>query len=291
MGIKLLTDSCCDLQQTYLKQNNIDDIALVYTIDGKDYFDDHSPSSMSYKEFYQNMRDGKTSTTSLINTQRYLDFFTSYLEAGEDIVYIAFSSALSGSYQSSVIASDELREKYPDRKITMIDSKCASMGEGLFVYYAARKLKEKPEYDEFVQYLLELQPKVCHWFTVDDLHHLKRGGRVSSFSATVGTMLKIKPVLHVDDEGRLIPMSKARGRNASLTALVKEMERTVIDEGKDQIIMISHGDCVDEAYKVAELVRKTFPLVKDVIINNIGAIIGSHSGPGTVALFFLGTER
>jgi DegV family protein with EDD domain len=291
MAIKLITDSCCDLQQTYLDQNNIECIPLMFTIDGKDYFDDHNDSSMSCKEFYQKMRDGSMSTTSLINTQRYEEVFTKYLEDGDDIVYLAFSSALSGSYQSAVIAANELREKYPDRKIAVIDSKCASMGEGLFVYYATRKLKEKPEFDEYVEFVKELQPKVCHWFTVDDLHHLKRGGRVSSFSATLGTMLKIKPVLHVDDEGRLIPMSKARGRNASLSGLVKEMERTIIDEGREQTIMISHGDCVDDAYKVADMVTKKFPLVKDVIINYVGPIIGTHSGPGTVALFFLGSER
>jgi DegV family protein with EDD domain len=291
MSIKLITDSCCDLQQSYLDQNNIECISLVFTIEGVDYLDDHKPTSMSYKEVYQKMRDGITSTTSLINTERYNEVFAKYLEDGEDIVYLAFSSALSGSYQSAVISANELSEKYPNRKISVIDSKCASMGEGLFVYYAARKLKENPEFDEYVKYLKELQPKVSHWFTVDDLHHLKRGGRVSSLSATVGTMLKIKPVLHVDDEGRLIPVSKVRGRNASLSGLVKEMERTVIEEGRDQTVMISHGDCVEDAEKVANMVKKKFPLVKEVIINFIGPIIGSHSGPGTVALFFLSNER
>jgi DegV family protein with EDD domain len=290
VAIKLLTDSCCDLTNEYLKERDIDYIPLMYTIEGNDYYDDFN-ISMSSKEFYGKVRNGSMSKTSLVNSQRYDDFFGKYLDAGDDIVYIGFSSVLSGSYQSSVISAGELKEKYPDRKITVIDSKCASMGEGLIVHYAAEKLASGAGYDELVSYIEETKGKVCHWFTVDDLHHLKRGGRVSSVSATVGTLLSIKPVLHVDDEGALIPMSKSRGRSASLNALVKEMEKTVFDEGEGQTVMISHGDCIEDAQKVEEIIKKKFPKVKEIVINVIGPVIGSHAGPGTVALFFLGSSR
>ncbi len=290
MAIKLLTDSCCDLTNSYLDEKDIDFIPLMYTIEENDYYDDFS-ISMSAKEFYDKVRSGSMSKTSLINSQRYNDFFGKYLEAGNDVVYIGFSSALSGSYQSAVISAGELKEKYPDRKIAVIDSKCASMGEGLLVHYAAQKLASGTGFDELVSYIEETKGKVCHWFTVDDLHHLKRGGRVSGVTATVGTLLSIKPVLHVDDGGSLISMSKARGRGASLNALIKEMEKTVFDEGEGQTVMISHGDCLEDAQKVEEHVKKKFPKVKEVIINVIGSVIGSHSGPGTVALFFLGNKR
>jgi DegV family protein with EDD domain len=262
----------------------------MYTIDGNDYYDDFS-ISMPSKDFYDRVRAGSMSKTSLVNSQRYDDFFGKYLEAGNDILYIGFSSALSGSYQSSVISAQELKTKYPDRKIAVIDSKCASMGEGLLVTYAAEKLADGAGFDELVQYVEETKAKVCHWFTVDDLHHLKRGGRLSGFGAAVGTMLSIKPVLHVDDEGALKPMSKARGRAASLNALVKEMEKAVTSEGEGQTVMISHGDCLEEAQKVEETVKRKFPKIKKTMINVIGPVIGSHAGPGTVALFFLGGPR
>lgn len=290
MATKILTDSCCDLTNELLEEMNIDYIPLMFTIEGNDYYDDFS-ISMPAKDFYGKVRSGSMSKTSLVNSQRYNDFFSKYLDAGDDIIYIGFSSALSGSYQSSVISSMELKEKYPDRKIEVIDSKCASMGEGLLVYSASEKLKSGASYEELAEYVKETSAKVCHWFTVDDLHHLRRGGRVSGISAAVGTMLSIKPILTVNPEGALIPMSKARGRGASLGTLVKEMEKTILDEGEGQIIMISHGDCLEEAQKVEENVKKKFPKIKDVMINMIGPVIGSHAGPGTVALFYLGSER
>jgi len=290
VATKILTDSCCDLTNEYLKERNIDYISLMYTIDENDYYDDFS-ISMSSKEFYDRVRSGSMSKTSLVNSQRYDDFFSKYLDAGDDIVYIGFSSALSGSFQGSVISAQELREKYPDRKISVIDSKCASMGEGLLVTYAAQKLAEGVSFEELVSYIEETAKKVCHWFTVDDLHHLKRGGRVSGISAAVGTMLSIKPILTVNAEGALIPMGKARGRSASLSALIKEMEKSIIDEGKGQTIMISHGDCLEEAQKVEETIKKKFQKIKNVMINVIGPVIGSHAGPGTIAIFFLGESR
>ncbi len=290
MSIKLLTDSCCDLQHSFLDENNIDMIALMYTIEGNEYYDDFR-ISMSAKEFYDKIRNGAVSKTSLINTQRYNDFFVKHLEAGEDIVYIAFSSALSGSYQSAVISANELRERYPQRRIAVIDSRCASMGEGLLVSIAAQKLEEKPSFNEFIKYIEDTKPKICHWFTVDDLQYLYRGGRVSSFSAALGTMLSIKPILHVDDNGRLVPTSKEKGRNASLIAIINEMESSIKDQGKNQTVMISHGDSIDDANKVADMIKKKFPNIKDIVINMIGPVIGSHAGPGTIAIFYLGSKR
>lgn len=290
MSIKLLTDSCCDLHHEFLEQNDIDFIPLMYTIEGNDYYDDFR-ISMSAKEFYNKLRSGFISKTSLVNSQRYNDFFTKYLEAGFDIIYIALSSALSGSYQSSVISAAELKNKYPDRKIAVIDSTSASMGEGLLVAYAAEKLSGGYIFDELVNFIEDTKKKICHWFTVDDLQHLRRGGRVSSFTAFLGNMLSIKPILHVDNKGHLIAMAKAKGRAASLIALVKEMEKSIFNEGENQTIMISHGDCLDEARKVEEMVKKKFSQIKEIIINVVGPVIGSHSGPGTLALFFLGNKR
>lgn len=288
MPIKLYTDSCCDLSAEMASQLNVSAIPLIYTLDGQEYYDDFG-QSMSSKEFYNTVRSGSMPSTALISTQRYLDAFTPELEAGNDILYLAFSSALSGSYQCSVIAIEELKAKYPDRMIQAIDTKCASLGEGLLIYYVATKMAEGASFDELAAYAAELAPQVCHWFTVDDLNHLKRGGRVSGATAAIGTMLSIKPVLHVDDEGRLISMGKERGRKKALKALVTHMEETVSD--KEQVVFISHGDSVDDATAVADMVRAKFPQVTDVQMNTIGPVIGSHAGPGTIALFFLGTSR
>ena len=199
------------------------------------------------------------------------------------------SSALSTTYQSSVIAAEELKDEFPDAKILTVDSLCASLGQGLFVYLCAQEQKKGKTIDEVKTFAEETKGRVCHWFTVDDLNHLKRGGRINAATALFGTMLAIKPVLHVDDEGRLIPVSKARGRKASLTALVDRMEATAIDPA-GQTVFISHGDCLEDAEFVAGEVRRRLG-VETVHINYVGPVIGNHSGPGTMALFFLGSER
>ena len=211
------------------------------------------------------------------------------LQEGRDILYLAFSSGLSTTYQSAVIAADGLREEFPDAKIYTVDSLAASLGQGLFVYLCAQQKQAGKTIDEVRDYAEEIKLKVCHWFTVDDLNHLKRGGRISAATALFGTMLTIKPVLHVDDEGHLISVSKARGRKASLLALVDRMEKTAIDP-KNQTVFISHGDCEADAQFVADEVRRRFG-TEDIHINYVGPVIGNHSGPGTLALFFLGTER
>ncbi len=289
MGYKIVTDSTIDLTQKMIEELELIVISLRFTIDGKTYKDKSDMSGMSTETFYAKLREGKMSTTSQINADEFARTFEPILEAGEDVLYIAFSSGLSGTCQSAYIARDELKEKYPERKIYVFDSLCASMGEGLLVYQAALLKRAGTDIDSLYKWLGENVLKLCHWFTVDDLNHLKRGGRVSTTAALVGTMLGIKPVLHVDDEGHLIPVSKVRGRRQSLDALVQKMAETAIHPD-EQTIFISHGDCLKDAEYVAEQVRSKFG-VKNIQINFVGPVIGAHSGPGTVALFFFGTQR
>lgn len=289
MGYKIITDSTTDLTQKMINELELEVVSLRFTIDGKTYRDKADQSEMPTKTFYAKLRDGNSSTTSQINADEFTSVFEPVLESGEDMLYIAFSSGLSGTYQSACIARDDLKEKYPERKIYVFDSFCASMGEGLLVYHAALMKRAGTDIDSLYKWLGENALKLCHWFTVGDLNHLKRGGRISTTAALVGTMLGIKPVLHVDDEGHLIPVSKVRGRRQSLDALVQKMEETAIHPG-EQTVFISHGDCLEDAEYVAEQVRAKFG-VKNVQINFVGPVIGAHSGPGTVALFFFGTHR
>jgi DegV family protein with EDD domain len=211
------------------------------------------------------------------------------LEEGMDILYIGFSSGLSGTYQAVSLALEELKEKYPERNIYSVDSLSAALGEGLLVRYAADLKEEGKSIEEVYKWVLENRLSLCHWFTVDDLFFLKRGGRVSATSAVLGTALSIKPVMHVDDEGHLIVMEKARGRKKALDALVAHMEETVTNP-KDQIVYISHGDCLEDAEYVARIVKEKLQ-VKEVMVRILDPVIGAHSGPGTVALFFVGSKR
>ena len=214
---------------------------------------------------------------------------TKIADEGKDVLCLSFSSALSTTYQSAAIAAQELSESRPEAKFLVVDSLCASLGQGLFVYLCAQEKAKGRSLEEVYNFAMETRGKVCHWFTVDDLNHLKRGGRINAATALFGTMLAIKPVMHVDDEGRLIPVGKARGRKASLMALVDHMEETAIDP-KNQTVFISHGDCVEDARFVADEVRRRFG-TEDIRINYVGPVIGNHSGPGTLALFFLGSKR
>ncbi len=289
MRYQIITDSTGDLTPELIQSLGVTVIPMEFTVDGKSYRNYPDGHEMSAKSFYDLLRAGKTSTTAQINANEFTQWAEPILQAGEDILYIAFSSGLSGTCQSAFLAKQELSEKYPQRKIYVVDSLCASMGEGLLVYYAAKLQQAEKSIDEVYQWLQENKLHLCHWFTVDDLNHLKRGGRVSSAAALFGTMLGIKPVLHVDDAGHLIPVSKIRGRRQSLDALVAHMEETVANP-EDQVIFISHGDCLQDAQYVAEKIRSKWN-VKDIILNEIGPVIGTHSGPGTVALFFLGSKR
>ena len=285
----LMTDSCCDLTDEMAKQFDLTVLPLSVIQDGTEYVDYLDKRELDPAVFYDRLRKGSLGSTSAANVSAFHGAMEPILEQGKDILCICFSSALSTTYQSAVIAGQELEEAYPGSKILVIDSKCASLGQGMLVYLAAREKAKGKSMEEVADFVRQTIPHLCHWFTVDDLNHLKRGGRVSTATALVGTMLGIKPVLHVDDEGHLIPVSKVRGRKQSLDALVKKMEETAIDP-QDQVIFISHGDCLEDAKYVAKQVKEKLG-VKEVKINFIGPVIGAHSGPGTVALFFLGNPR
>ena len=286
---RIITDSTTDLAPEMIRELGVQVAPLCYVMDGSTYHNIPGGGEMSDQAFYQKLREGTMPTTTQINSEEFVALFTPVLEAGEDILYIAFSSGLSGTCQSAHLAARELKDRFPERRVEVFDSLCASMGEGLLVYHAATRKNQGATMDEVLAWLKENVLHLCHWFTVDDLNHLKRGGRVSTATALVGTMLGIKPVLHVDDEGHLIPVSKVRGRKQSLDALVKKMEETAIDS-KDQVVFLSHGDCLEDAQYVAKQVKEKLG-VKEVKINFIGPVIGAHSGPGTVALFFLGSTR
>lgn len=230
-------------------------------------------------------------TTAAVNVAEYQAHLEPILAAGKDVLVLAFSSGLSTTCNSARIAAQELSEAYPERKILVVDTLCASLGQGLLVWYAARMRQSGKSIEEVRDWAEANKLHLCHWFTVDDLHFLKRGGRVSAATAVVGTMLQIKPVLHVDNEGHLINMAKARGRKAALKALVDHMEQTAIDPA-GQTVFISHGDCLEDAQFVAQEVSQRFGIpLERIVLNEIGPVIGAHAGPGTVALFFLGKER
>ena len=283
----IVTDSSADLSAEMVAELGVEVLPLSFTVQGRTYHNYPDGREMDLKSFYKMLREGEMATTSAVNVAEYTSMLEPFLQAGKDVLVLAFSSGLSTTYQSSVIAVNELAEQYPDRKICTVDTLCASMGQGLMVWLAAQEQKKGKSLEEVRDWVEENKLRLCHWFTVDDLHFLKRGGRISAATAVVGTMLSIKPVLHVDDEGHLISMGKARGRGASLTALVDHMEQTVTDV---DTVFISHGDCLADAEKVAADVKKRFG-TRDVVINTIGPVIGAHAGPGTVALFFLGTKR
>ncbi|MEG0596998.1 MAG: DegV family protein, partial [Oscillospiraceae bacterium] len=244
---------------------------------------------MDPKLFYELLRNEEMATTAAVNVADYTELLTPILQSGKDVLILVFSSGLSATYQSACLAAGELAEEFPDRKIMTVDTLAASLGEGLLVWHAAQLKNAGKSMEEVAQWVEENKLHLCHWFTVDDLHFLKRGGRVSAATAVLGTMLSIKPVMHVDNEGHLINMTKARGRKASMVALVDNMEKAAIDPA-NQMVFLSHGDCLEDAQKVADMVKERLG-VKEVILNNVGPVIGAHSGPGTLALFFLGTER
>lgn len=286
MPYVITTDSCSDLSTEYMKKRDLPIIPLMFTIDGKDYYDD---KSMSSKKFFDLVRSGKMSKTSLINAARFIEFFEGFIKKGFDVIHVSLSSVLSGSHQNAVIAMNTLREKYPDSKLTAIDSRTVSLGVGLLVHHGLNKRDENMKYDELVEYLEDLKPRVCAWFTVDDLNHLYRGGRLSKTSSVIGSILSVKPILKVNDEGKLIPEFKVKGRKKSIKRLVDEMEKTAINP-RNSTVYIAHGDCPEEAEQLAQLVRERFG-TKDIFCDSIGPVIGTHGGPGTLGVIFIGYKR
>ena len=285
----LLTDSSADLTDALVKELGVEVLPLSFTMRNKTYRNWPDNREIDPKDFYRQLREGEMATTSAVNVSDFTETIEPHLKEGRDVLVVAFSSGLSATCHSAQIAAQELSEQYPERKVYVVDSLCASLGQGLLVWYAARMKNEGRGIGEVRDWLEENKLHLCHWFTVDDLHFLKRGGRISSATAVLGTMLSIKPVMHVDDEGHLTKVGTARGRNASLKALVDHMAETAIDPA-GQTGFISHGDCEGDANRVAEDVKRRFG-VQTVVLNNVGPVIGAHSGPGTVALFFLGRHR
>ena len=286
MNYQIITDSCCDFPKEVYGELKLTMVPLSVEFRGEVY-DDKNDDSL--KEMYDGLRAGEVAKTAAVNPDRWTAAMEPSLAAGQDVLVLAFSSGLSTTYQSAVIAAQELREKYPERKIFTVDTLSASMGQGLLVWYACQKRDAGMTVEELYAWVEDAKLHLCHWFTVDDLMYLKRGGRVSAATALVGTMLQIKPVLHMDNEGHLISMAKARGRKASLDALARKVQE--LGQGYDNSTMfISHGDCREDAEYLARVLKEQYG-VKEVRIGYVGAVIGSHSGPGTVALFFLGQHR
>lgn len=286
MSYRIVTDSCCDFPQNMYAELNLSMIPLSLNYQGQEHTD---LSEKFLKKLYNGLRAGEAATTSAVNPEGWASVIAPILEAGQDALVLAFSSGLSTTYQSAVIAAGELMEQYPGRTIRVVDTLAASMGQGLLVWYACRKRNAGMTLDELAAWCEEHKSRICHWFTVDDLMYLKRGGRVSAATALLGTMLQIKPVLHVDDEGHLINVSKARGRKAAIQELAKKLTELGLP-GENDTVFISHGDCIEDACYLERLLKERCG-VKNVIISYVGAVIGSHAGPGTLALFFLGTHR
>ena len=281
------TDCMADLPASFIQEHHLSVHPLYYLMGEQTYnaLEDALPEA----EFYNRMRNGEMPTTMASNPEYIEKSFRQNLADGYDILHISFSSGLSSSYNNTAVTAKEIQEQSPDAKIIVIDSLCASLGQGLLVYYACKKKEEGASIEETAAYIEDLKLHVCHQFTVDDLFHLHRGGRVSKASAILGTIANIKPVLHVDNEGHLINISKIRGRKRSLMTLVDNMEKTVGDY-KNPIVFISHGDCLEDAEFVKQQIEERFD-IHEFLINYVGCTIGAHSGPGTVALFFLGETR
>lgn len=285
----IFTDSTVDMTPEMIKELDINMVCLKYKIGNDEYVNYPDHRDLDIKTFYQRLRDGETASTAQVTPNDFKEAFVPILEQGQKILYIAFSSGLSGTCDSARMITQELSEKYGENCVVVVDSLAASMGEGLLVYNAVMKKREGLSLTELAKWVEDNRDNLCHWFTVDDLHHLKRGGRVSTTAAVLGSMLNIKPVLCVDKAGHLIPNKKVRGRRQALDELVKKMEAGVTNPS-EQVIFISHGDAQEDAEYVAQSVKEKFS-PKAVYLNYIGPVIGAHSGPGTIALFYMGANK
>ena len=284
MAYRIITDTCCDFPEAVYEELGLGVVRMNVNFRGEAV---NTYTEEWLKDMFNGLRAGESATTAAANPAEWEAIIEPVLAAGEDALVLVFSSGLSTTYQSAVIAAGELMEKYPDRKVNVVDTLCASRGQGLLVYYACQKRDEGFSLEELTAWCEEKKFNLCHWFTVDDLMYLKRGGRVSAATALVGTMLQIKPILHVDEEGHLINMAKARGRKASILALAAKLKEAGM---QNDVAYICHGDCVEDAQYLADLLKAQCG-VKYVHIGHVGAVIGSHAGPGVLALFFLGNHR
>ena len=285
----IMTDSSCDLPAKMADDMALSVLPLSVYIEDTKYINYLDEREIAFSEIYARLRTKCPAKTSAVNMNDFLGPMEEILKSGKDLLYIGFSSGLSGTYNAGAAAAQEMAEKYPERKVYAVDSLCASMGQGLLVYHAWQHKQAGESIEQVRDWVIDNRLHLCHYFTIDDLMFLKRGGRVSGATAVVGSMLSIKPIMHVDNEGHLIKIGTARGRKASIKALADGAGKLGIDLDK-QVIFISHGDCLEEAEYLANIMRERFH-VKDVVISYVGPVIGAHSGPGTIALFFLGTER
>ena len=288
MGIKIITDSSCDLPREYVDDNNIEVISLVLNLNGQIIKDDLG-KTLSYKDFYQKMRDGATPTTSQVNAHEFEEAFIKHIKNGDSIIYISISASLSGTFNSANIAKNNLLEEYPEAKIELVDSLSASVGQGLLVLKACEMRDNGASIEEIVEWIEENKRKVIHTILIDNLNHLKRGGRISGATATIGGLLNIKPSAYLDDEGKLAQGEKIKGKKKALRFLANEVKERAIDS-ENEVLYICHGDCQEEAESLRDIIEQEVKF-KNVIINYIGNVIGAHTGPGALAVIFLGKNR
>lgn len=281
----IFTDSGCDIAPDTLASWGVKAESLTFRFNGEDK--EYRNEDLTAKDFYEKMRGGATGKTAAINIETFKDSFREELKNGNDVLYLGFSSGLSNTYNAGRLAAEELHEEFPDRRVIAVDTLCASAGEGLIVKLAVDKKAEGMDIEEVAKYVTEVRAGLGHWFTVDDLQYLKRGGRVSPTAAFVGGMLNIKPVMHVDDAGKLVPVSKVRGRRAALRMIAEKYAE--LAEDKSLPIFISHGDCMDDVEEMKKLLEEKGGNVAH--ITDIGPVIGTHSGPGTLAVFYVGKAR
>lgn len=288
MGIKIITDSSCDLPREYVDDNNIEVISLVLNLNGQIIKDDLG-KTLSYKDFYQKMRDGATPTTSQVNAHEFEEAFIKHIKNGDSIIYISISASLSGTFNSANIAKNNLLEEYPEAKIELVDSLSASIGQGLLVLKACEMRDNGASIEEIVEWIEENKRKVIHSILIDDLNHLKRGGRISGATATIGGLLNIKPSAYLDDEGKLAQGERIKGKKKALRFLANEVKERAIDS-ENEVLYICHGDCQEEAESLRDIIEQEVKF-KNVIINYVGNVIGAHTGPGALAVIFLGKNR
>lgn len=288
INYKILTDTGCDLPFELLKENAVDVIGMVVNFNGEEYIEDNW-KKINIEDYYNALRAGAQPTTSQITPSRFYDFFKPYLEKGEDILYIGFSSTLSGTFGSANIAKEMLLEKFPDRKIELVDSNCASVGVGLLVLSAVQKRLVNMPLDELIVWLENAKQNINHIFTVDDLNHLKRGGRVSGFSATVGTMLSIKPILYMSEEGKLLNIDKVKGRKKSIHVMSEYFGKGILEDSTTTVI-IAHGNCDDDAALLKKLIENNYD-IKNVLVVPLGMTIAAHTGANVINMVFFGKTR
>lgn len=285
MPYKIITDSCCDFTQQQYRELNVACAPLSVLYHGENHSNFSEPAAV--KVFYDELRSGVMASTSAVNPDGWAVLMEEALNAGQDVLVLAFSSGLSTTYQSAVIAVKDLRESHPHRKIYVVDTLCAALGQGLLVWHACRRRDEGMDIDTLYNWVEEHKLNICHWVTVDDLSHLRRGGRISATTALVGTMLNIKPIIHVDNDGHLINCAKVRGRKAAMELLASKLGETGMDL---DTVFIAHGDCPEDAAALETIVKEKYG-VKNVITGYVGPVIGAHTGPGVLVLFFMGSHR